>query len=166
MWWCTISWVLKIRYRIVHWKKIQMGHGFIKNFEKCKFDDGDLEHFQFEVISLKSTKMKITQILQNPLRGTFLEKFSTVGNWYFHLFKWRYLARSTGLKCWIWKINENAWCIFQKCAGGFWRRKVPSRIPRGLGLRINTKIWIPHNIKVKHNWISSYANFTNILPSL
>ena len=38
-----------------------------------------------------------------------------------------YLARSTGLKCWIWKINENAWCIlkirtwFQTCTGGFWR---------------------------------------------
>ena len=24
----------------------------------------------------------------NPPRGTFLEKFSTVGNWYFNLFKW------------------------------------------------------------------------------
>ena len=24
-----------------------------------------------------------------------------------------YLARSTGHKCWIWKINENAWCILK-----------------------------------------------------
>ena len=28
---------------------------------------------------------KSSKILQG---GTFLEKFSTVGNWYFHLFKW------------------------------------------------------------------------------
>ena len=32
--------------------------------------------------------LKPPQVLQNPPRGTFGEKFSTVGNWYFHLFKW------------------------------------------------------------------------------
>ena len=38
-----------------------------------------------------------------------------------------YPARSTGRKCWIWKINGNAWCIlkirscFQKSTDGFWR---------------------------------------------
>ena len=33
-------------------------------------------------------KPELPQILQNPQRGTFLTKISTVGNWYFHLFKW------------------------------------------------------------------------------
>ena len=53
-----------------------------------------------------------------------------------------YLARSTGHKCWIWKINENAWCIFED-KGMFpkvhWRILEDSgsflaRIPRGLWL--------------------------------
>ena len=30
----------------------------------------------------------VTVTTQNPPRGTFLEKFSTVGDLYFHLFKW------------------------------------------------------------------------------
>ena len=68
--------------------------------------------------------------LINPPRGTFWGKISTVGNWYFQPLQMGqnyYLARSTGRKCWIWKVNGNAWCIlkiracFQKCTGGFWR---------------------------------------------
>ena len=81
---------------------------------------------------------KSSKIIQ---RGTLLEKISTVGNWYFHLFKWvenYYLARSTGHKCWIRKMNENARCIL-KIKGMFanvhWRiledsGRFLARIPR------------------------------------
>ena len=98
----------------------------------------------------------LTLTTPNPLKSSkghlFWKKISTVGNWYFDLFKWGqnyYLARSTGQKCWIWKINENAWCIlkiracFQKCTGGFWRiledsGRFLARIPWGLGLMFST----------------------------
>ena len=66
-----------------------------------------VQPFSHQICSQEET---LTLTTPNPPRGTLLEKFSTVGNWYFHLFKWGKItnpARSTGRKCWIWKINEN-----------------------------------------------------------
>ena len=71
---------------------------------------------------------KSSQILQGAL--FWKNALLTVGNWYFHLFKWGKIntwQEVQGHKCWIWKINKNAWCIlkiracFQNCTGGFWR---------------------------------------------
>ena len=53
-----------------------------------------------------------------------------------------YLARSSGHKCWIWKINKNAWCILKDMfpkvhwwiLEDSWGRFL-ARISRGLGLR-------------------------------
>ena len=82
---------------------------------------------------------KSIKILQGAV---FLEKFSTVGNCTFTSSNGAKLI--PGKKCWIWKINENAWCIlkirvcYQKCTGWILEDsgRFLARIPQGLGLRL------------------------------
>ena len=59
----------------------------------------------------------------------FFEKISTVGNWYFHLFKWGKITTWQEVQA----ISAGIWKIILEDSGRFL-----ARIPRGLGLKRGT----------------------------
>ena len=76
-----------------------------------------LSNFAFGVPSLHCFLTLTTPNLPKSSKGHLFRKISTVGNWYFFTSlngaKLLPGKKYSLYKCWIWKINTNAWCILK-----------------------------------------------------
>ena len=124
----------------------------------------------WKVKSMEFKSSKSSKILQGAL---FWKNSALLETGYFHLFKWGKITTWQGCKCWIWKINEKAWCILkiraciQTCTGGFLEDSGSflARIPQGVRVLILIhvlwkKIYMNlHVLAVKSIMVSDICDF-------